>query len=461
MKSAYPRSLAALCTSLTTLLCACSLFAAPPEDLARGEAPLLFTGAEGEDGDATFLRDGQPIRGDEIWLWVPAVDSLTGLIDLASTGQFFKVWDSGPEAGPNGNDDDSNGIRGMDFDPLTLTFLISYENTTTTGFTFGNILDGDLMALVPITTVNGFITTFQWFRLFEECTNGMPGCIGEGDINALMQAPDGTLFFGSGGAQTILTDVGGSVAVTSSSLIRASLNPDPRNIGPDVFFEPTVTGCPIFFCPGIYTGQLRGFDQLATGEITFGTSGDYRNQDPSGNDVVVVGEKADILALPHYFTGLDTLERRTAEVLYSGSLFFQTPNVGNAELLDHDILDTLEEIQALIEVLGFTSPAGQALLVYDTHSDIVFDRGDCNSDGSNNVADVVFLLSLLFPTTQPPVPACQDACDGNDDGLLDIADAVVLLGALFGSPPTPLPEPTNCGVDLDDTDMLDCLNPSC
>lgn len=79
-----------------------------------------------------------------------------------------------------------------------------------------------------------------------------------------------------------------------------------------------------------------------------------------------------------------------------------------------------------------------------------FVRGDCNSDGSENVADAVTLLSFLFPQGAPRALDCESSCDGNDDGSLDLADAVAVLEALFGFPPVPLPAPnalTGCGVD--------------
>lgn len=445
------RSLLAACV---VALAQASALAGPPDQLLRGEAPVLFSGAEGEDADTTLLLDGQPIRGDEIWLWVPALTA--GEVDLVATGEFYKVWDSGPEMGPDGNDDDDNGIRGLDFDPSSGTFLVSYEDSTTTGFAFGDILDGDLMELTPTAVNNGSITSFQWTRLFNECTSGMPGCIGEGDLNALHRAADGTLYFGSGSTQLIQIDGGGTLSVGSSTLIRASANPDPANVGPNAFFEPTVMNCPIIFCPGIYTGQLRGFDLLEDGEITFGTSGDYRNQTPSGNDVMVVGLKSDIMALPDFFDGATTLEQRTAEVLYSGALFYQTPNVGDSEILGHDILDTADEINALITVLGPGSDAGVALAPFAGGSGAEFVRGDCNNDGMVNIADAIFLLSVLFPTGVPAVPDCDDACDSNDDGTSNIADAVAALAALFGSPPVPLPGPSSCGVDVDDSDPLTC-----
>ena len=77
-----------------------------PADLLRGEAPLLFTSSEGANASSpTILRDGQAAVGDDIWLWVPALDT-SGQVDLGTTGRFFKVWDSGPVGGPDGNDDD-------------------------------------------------------------------------------------------------------------------------------------------------------------------------------------------------------------------------------------------------------------------------------------------------------------------------------------------------------------------
>ena len=83
-------------------------------------------------------------------------------------------------------------------------------------------------------------------------------------------------------------------------------------------------------------------------------------------------------------------------------------------------------------------------------------RGDCNADGSSNIADAVYFLGSLFPGMGTPnVLECEDACDSNDDGALNIADAVTLLSSLFGSPPVPLPDPTVCGPDLT-VDVLAC-----
>lgn len=81
-----------------------------------------------------------------------------------------------------------------------------------------------------------------------------------------------------------------------------------------------------------------------------------------------------------------------------------------------------------------------------------FRRGDCNADGSFNIADAIFALGILFPGGgTPPTPLCVDSCDANDDGNLNIADAIAQLGVLFPStsPPPTLPAPgsSTCGPD--------------
>ena len=83
-----------------------------------------------------------------------------------------------------------------------------------------------------------------------------------------------------------------------------------------------------------------------------------------------------------------------------------------------------------------------------------FVRGDCNDSGSRNLADVVFLLNMLFGSPTQ-VAHCPQACDASDDGDLDIADAVAELVSLFGNPTIPLAAPSACGPDLTN-DPLTC-----
>jgi hypothetical protein len=90
-----------------------------------------------------------------------------------------------------------------------------------------------------------------------------------------------------------------------------------------------------------------------------------------------------------------------------------------------------------------------------------FGRGDCNADGGFNIADAIFTLAALF--SGGPAGPCLDACDSNGDGSVNIADAIFALAALFsGGPPPSDPGPTDCGVDVDDSDTLDCASfPPC
>ena len=87
--------------------------------------------------------------------------------------------------------------------------------------------------------------------------------------------------------------------------------------------------------------------------------------------------------------------------------------------------------------------------------DAPFVRGDANGDGTQNIADPVFMLDFLFGLG---ISICMDAMDANDDGVVDIADPVYELAFLFSSgspPPAPFPD---CGTDPT-FDLLDCVGP--
>lgn len=85
--------------------------------------------------------------------------------------------------------------------------------------------------------------------------------------------------------------------------------------------------------------------------------------------------------------------------------------------------------------------------------DVLFIRGDVDSDGELNLVDPVTLLQYLFVFGDMP---CASAADFNDDASLDLSDAVNLLAFLFtgGSEPAapfPLagldPTPDSLGCD--------------
>ncbi|MEM7167710.1 MAG: hypothetical protein AAF581_19825, partial [Planctomycetota bacterium] len=87
-----------------------------------------------------------------------------------------------------------------------------------------------------------------------------------------------------------------------------------------------------------------------------------------------------------------------------------------------------------------------------------FVRGDCNADGSYDIADAVRALNFLFPPMPPATPLpCEDSCDCNDDGAINIADAVCMLNGLFGTVTVPPAAPhPGCGLDPTSGDALSC-----
>jgi hypothetical protein len=62
-------------------------------------------------------------------------------------------------------------------------------------------------------------------------------------------------------------------------------------------------------------------------------------------------------------------------------------------------------------------------------------RGDANSDGVINSADVTYLINYLF--INGPAPEPFDAGDANCDGKINSADVIYLINYLFvgGLPP--------------------------
>lgn len=73
----------------------------------------------------------------------------------------------------------------------------------------------------------------------------------------------------------------------------------------------------------------------------------------------------------------------------------------------------------------------------------LFRRGDCNQDGSVDIADGVTILSEQFAGAAPTT--CPAACDLNLDAIYDIADPIYLFNfILLGGPPPPHPFET-CG----------------
>jgi len=105
---------------------------------------------------------------------------------------------------------------------------------------------------------------------------------------------------------------------------------------------------------------------------------------------------------------------------------------------------------------GSAVPEDDLIVLLPTTS--TFERGDCNSDATRNLADAIFNLAVLFSGGGPIT--CSDACDHNDDGSIDISDPVYMLTFLFnGGPDCPAPNLV-CGSDPT-SDGLGCASNTC
>ncbi|MEM7168322.1 MAG: hypothetical protein AAF581_22945 [Planctomycetota bacterium] len=92
-------------------------------------------------------------------------------------------------------------------------------------------------------------------------------------------------------------------------------------------------------------------------------------------------------------------------------------------------------------------------LTVTTSGQPAFVRGDCNDDGTFNIADAITALGVLFGGTA--TSDCDDACDSNNDGSFNIADAIAKLGALFSGGADPAAPFPMCGTETD-VDTLTC-----
>ncbi len=83
----------------------------------------------------------------------------------------------------------------------------------------------------------------------------------------------------------------------------------------------------------------------------------------------------------------------------------------------------------------------------------LFRRGDCNSDGTFDIADPVHQLGVPFGASL--TAECDDACDANDDGVNDISDPIDMLAAQFNLgalPPAPFPHTHDLDGSVKSTD---------
>ncbi|MFQ5653557.1 MAG: right-handed parallel beta-helix repeat-containing protein [Planctomycetota bacterium] len=102
------------------------------------------------------------------------------------------------------------------------------------------------------------------------------------------------------------------------------------------------------------------------------------------------------------------------------------------------------------------TPADMGAFFFDQSSLIEFIRGDANADATVNIADVIWILNLLF--LAGPAAPCADSADANDDGIIGLSDVFRIIIHLFvGGLPPAAPFPS-CGEDPT-ADPIDCAAP--
>ena len=88
----------------------------------------------------------------------------------------------------------------------------------------------------------------------------------------------------------------------------------------------------------------------------------------------------------------------------------------------------------------------------------LFERGDTNSNGGLDIADVAKALTFIFAGG---TANCLDAYDANDDGHIDISDPIQVVLYLFANGAGPAGPIGSCGADLTE-DTLSCESfPAC
>jgi len=415
---------------IAALLLACGL-AAPAmaqsgdaSELLLGQAPLIFT--QGQLNSS--LRDGTVATTDEIYLWVPALD-VNGDVDLSATGQFFLIWDSGSTGGsPNnvalgGNDDEDNEMRGLHFDPADGgSFLISYDDGSTTGFVAeASIPDGNLIRVSPDGPFsNGQMQDFLLATELQEGVNGVSGDFSDGDLYGFAVAPDGSFYWASGSA-LLETTTGGAINKASNEFAHtegfASPVGSPRNIGDTLFYDSNVSPPGLVF-PTFINGQGRAAEVLDDGGVLIGVSDTYNYPNDADTGVDILLDRWDV--------GLIDPVTFDITLVYPGELFFQTIDTTNAEMLDLDVFDTQEELQAFQAMIGADSDPGMALQAF-----VIEAGGPCNEADlaepfdQLDFSDVVAFLTAfgaMAPEADLALPF----------GSFDFSDVVAFLGA-FGA----------------------------
>lgn len=151
-----------------------------------------------------------------------------------------------------------------------------------------------------------------------------------------------------------------------------------------------------------------------------------------------------------------TITRDAANPILSSAANAVAPDPSRPNIADITLIATPTGFQGYFTgTAPGVGPASTAMGSLRVDFMAEFQRGDCNMDGSLDVADILCQLGFLFMGTVLP---CVDAADSNDDGSLELGDVSVLIQFAYlggAAPPAPFPA---CGTDPT-LDNLACSAP--
>ena len=242
-------------------------------------------------------------------------------------------------------------------------------------------------------------------------------------------------------------------------------HPDLRYHLPEVVASPTTSIAPVSFLldfgaglgpsPGYAAGVCFDVDEVQVAMVEAGSA--VLANVPNGPDFFQVGSTE----LGAYVSMLFSLIGQPSALLQPGpnlelAVFSFESVSGGPAFSDLQTCNTvgLPPVMSVVVINGVSvHPVLDGGSI--EFSDGTFRRGDCNFDGSINVADVIFLLVHLFDATVNDYP-CREACEVNGDGSIDVADAIYEISYLFTSGPPPGAPFPDCGFDPDPGSGFGC-----
>ena len=204
---------------------------------------------------------------------------------------------------------------------------------------------------------------------------------------------------------------------------------------------------------GVSAGICIDYSEVAVSDVELGNIFDTLLPVPSFFELNPFYSNGIGIGIVYDLFGVTTLPVGAAYELVTFEVESLTTGTVTTEFRPCDEIGS-PNISSAVVVNGSSIPP---LLIsgFITFTDIFFLRGDCNFDGSVDLADPLFLGLRLFDATVNDYP-CREACEANGDGAVNIADMVWILGYLFAGGPAPVAPFPDCGPDPEPETAFDC-----